>query len=458
MRWIAICAILVSFPLFFTWLGQGGTKRRNQALMAIGVMVFLAGTLQIDASPIAWRLWQGTVRGITISPVDTLGLALILTRRHSSTGLPFQVLLAIYALPVMISIAVASAPMAATFVFFQLLRMAILLIAVGGELARPGAVRHLLIGMSIGLMIQAGFVIEQKMSGVVQASGLMAHQNILGLMVELAVLPLIAAVMGGERNKLIYAGIAAGLICVASGGSRAAVALLGAGIVVLALVSLARSATPRKFQIIGLGMLAVGLFAALSLATLKDRFGEASLVSQETQRAALERAARAMASAHPFGVGANHYVTAANTQGYASEAGVAWSTNNRAAPVHNAYLLARAETGWFGQFALMTLLIVPAAAGIRLAFRNRKGIAGEITLGAAVAIALVGVHNTVEYAWHVYNPQAIFFLNMAIIAGMIRAGRIERQALRKRKNIGSAGRRPHAISDFSRQAGHLAIP
>lgn len=433
MRWIAIALILLSLPVFIAWLGKR-EDRRDHALIAIGVMVFCSGALKIDASPISWPMWGGTAKGITISPVDTMALALLATRKRLPAGLPFWPLLAFYLVPMVFSIAFAGAPMASTFPVFQLFRMAILFAAVGGELERPGAFRKLLIGLSIGLIIQAGFVIYQKLTGVVQASGTHGHQNILGLMVEMAALPIFAAILAGERNKIVYLGILAALITVAGGGSRASTALLAAGLALVLLVSLIRKPSPRKFQILGIGVLAGALFAALALASLKDRFGDTSMVTEEEQRAAFERAASAMASDHPFGVGANQYVTVANTQGYAEAAGVAWNQANRAAPVHNSYLLARAETGWAGQLALIALILVPAVAGFSFAFRNRKNPSGELALGCAIALFVVSAHLNYEYAWHMYHPQAIFFLNLAMIAGIIRATRLERKAeQRKRK-------------------------
>src|SRR5690606_16038659 len=126
------------------------------------------------------------------------------------------------------------------------------------------------------------------------------------------------------------------------------------------------------------------------------------------------------------------YVTTANAEGYSAAAGVSWGGNNRSAMVHNAYLLARAETGWAGQFALIALLLIPPVVGIRFAFMHRKRAPAGIILGAAVGILAIAVHNIYEYAWHTQQPQALFFIDLAIIAGIIRAHRVERRAPHKR--------------------------
>ena len=62
-----------------------------------------------------------------------------------------------------------------------------------------------------------------------------------------------------------------------------------------------------------------------------------------------------MIADHPLGVGANQYVIVANTGGYSARAGVPWNTDERAAPVHDAYYLVTAELGFLGLFGLCRL-------------------------------------------------------------------------------------------------------
>ncbi|WP_432199788.1 O-antigen ligase family protein [Erythrobacter sp. W53] len=422
MRWVALAVILASLPAFIAYL-QASKARRDHALIAIGALCFAAGTLQADAALYTWPMWNGTVRGMLISPIDTLAIALIVTRAKQSIYGPFMALIALFAIPILVSISVSSVPLGSTFTLFQVLRMLLVVIAVTGELTRPGAIRSLLIGLSLGLMAQGGFVIYQKLTGVVQASGSLSHQNILGMMVELAILPLIAAVLEGEKSKWIYGGVFAGLIVVAGGGSRGTMAFVVAGIAVLILLSLIRNNSPRKMKIVGAAVAASLVFVPLGYATLKERFGEYSFVTSEDERNAFNRAATAMADDHPLGVGANLYVTVSNTQGYADRAGVNWNFGSRAAPVHNAFLLARAETGWAGQISLVLLFSVPLIIGLRIAFRNRQGMFGGIALGSAVAILALTVHNNFEYVWFIEQPQRIFFINMAIIAGCVQSYR-----------------------------------
>lgn len=428
MRFVAIALILLSLPLFVALLNQH-RARRDWALFALGAMLFLVGTLQVDAALVTWRLWQGISRGIFISPIDTLSLALIMTRSGRRSPVHLWWVMPIYIAPSLLSLTVSYMPMATVFISMQILRVAIMVYALAGELHRPAALRSLFGGIATGLIIQSGFVIEQKLSGMVQAKGTADHQNILGLMVEMAVIPLMALVLEGERRKLAYAGVVAALVVVAGGGSRATMGFTAAGIATVMLLSLLRKVTARKTKFLGLSVLASLLIVPLGAATLMDRFDNRSITAEDAERPAFERAARAMAADHPFGVGANNYVMVANEQGYSQRAGVSWGGGNLAAPVHNAYLLTRAETGWFGEFVMLVVLFVPIVAGLRIGFSDRQRPVIGMALGCATAAMVAALHSNYEYAWHLESVQRLFFVNLAVLSACLAI----RQRLRRQQ-------------------------
>lgn len=422
-----IAAVLASMPVFMGLL-RGFPRYRPWAFAALGAMLFLSDNLQLNGWIVGWPIWNGFVRGILITPADALALALVLTRRPVPARLPFWGVLAVYGTILTLSLLSASIPVATMFAIWQFGRVLLLFTAIGGEAHRPEMRGGLLAGLALGLMLQAGVVVSQKLGGVVQAPGTMPHQNILGMMTELALFPLIAALLGGDRRKVLLVGIAAALVIVAGGGSRAATAFAGGGIVMLTLLSLARRATPVKMRIVGLGVAAMAVATPLAILTLKDRFGNSSMVTQEEQRSAFRPAAQSMAADHPFGVGANLYVLISNKGGYAARAGVDWNETNRSKPVHDAYLLARAETGWLGEFAFIAMLVVPMIAGLRYAYSRREGPGGEVALGASLGLAVNLVHNNFEYAAFTYNVLGLLMVNFALIAGVLRASRLAKAA------------------------------
>jgi len=427
MRFVALGIILASLPLFVIWL-QSGQRNRDLAMTLLGALVFFGGSLQLDAAIVSWPMWPGISQGILVSPVDTLALALLVTRKPRGKWLPFTGLMASYLAVLALSATYSSIPMASMFSVWDFSRVFLVFLAVGGELSRPTAYPALLRGFSFGLLVQAGYVIREKLTGVVQATGTLSHQNLLGMMTELVFLNLLAALLEGERSRLILLGILAGAIVIAGGGSRATLGLLGAASLLLIMLSLIRKSTPSK---IAMAAAAAGVLLAavpFAMLTLESRFGTLSVTTEETERDAMERAARAISRDHPFGIGANLYTVVANEGGYSQRAGVSWGGGNLAVPAHNAYLLVRAELGYHGQAVLLLLLLLPIAGGLIHAFRHRRLRCDGWTLGPAAALGAIALHSSYEFNAVVYSVQLPLAINIAIVAGRIRASRIERAA------------------------------
>ena len=418
MRFIALAVIIILLPVFVSWLRQSVTAR-PLAITFVALSAFLSGVVKLDASIITWPMWTGTVRGITISVVDMLALALIITRARRPVYRPFTWIIVAYLVVVSISTIGASVPMASSFYVFQILRVLIIVWAIVPELFFPKALAAVLNGFGLGLIIQASYVIFQKATGVVQAHGTMIHQNTLGFMTELALFPLMASLVAGDSSKSIKLGVVSGLIIIAGGGSRATLLISSVGVLVFILLSLAQRSTPTKTRIAGAMLFAGVIVTPLAMTTMSSRFAGSSVFTEEAQRTAMARAARDMASDHYLGAGANLYVTEANLQGYSQRAGVTWGGATRAAPVHNAYLLARAETGWLGQVLFLGLFIIPMLAGLRHAFKYRTSLDGSIALGSAVALGATAIHSNYEFVAQTYNPQLLIFLNIALCGGMV---------------------------------------
>lgn len=419
MRFVALALLLASIPLLIAMLRQS-PRLRPWALAAVGLLLFLGDTVRVTALVYGWPYWAGIAKGIVLSPIDTISIALIVTRRSTPGPTPFWGVFAIYGATVLMSLIVSQNPMATLFYVSRLASVLLLFGALAGEFHRADSRKGLLSGVALGLILQAGMVVYQKGTGAVQATGFMYHQNILGMMAELGLMLLLTALLTGERRKLVIAGVLAAGFIVAGGGSRGAMALAAGGAAVLILLSLIRDVTPAKMKVLGIAMLGLAVATPVAIVTLKDRFGNASILTQEDQRSKFEKAARMIAADHPLGVGANNYVSVANASGYAERAGAAWNFNNRSAPVHNAYLLARSETGWLGELAFILMLVWPAMRGFHFAFANRRGLAGDLALGSAVAISMVVIHNNFEFQVFSSNVLGLLMVHSAVIVGQIR--------------------------------------
>lgn len=425
MTFILALIMLMSVPLFVTLLKMQ-PHHRLWAFTGIALAP-LVPDLPVLGYLYGWPSWLGTVKGLAISLGDALAIALLLTRRDYRKGAPFWPLLLFYAFSLVTSIFASSNWTATVFVWWQFARMLLLFAVIFGE-AHVSKIRdHLMIGFALGLIYQSFFVASAKLSGVVRAGGTFDSPNMLGMVVELSVVTLIGAILAGNRSKLTYSGAVAGLICAAGTGSRATLAFAVSAIGALLLISLIRRLTPRKLKILSITVLGLAITSPFALKTLNDRFQGSTMAAPDETRLAFEDAARSMAADYPIGVGANMFTWVSIREEYAANAGVSWRAEDRSKPVHNAYLLARAETGLHGQFALILMLVIPMLAAFRTAFSNRKIMSGELALGCACGLLAHIVHNNWEFDFHSYEVQSILFINIGIIASLSQRARMPKK-------------------------------
>lgn len=446
MRFVGIVLVLLSIPGFIALL-RGYPQYRKYCYAAIGFMPFGITIINSDAALISWPAWTGYSKGIIVSLVDTLSLAMIVTTRGSLKRLPFIGLIVGYFLAAIVSIFFSDLWMSSSFYVFQVLRFGLVFVAVANFAGNPRAVHWLALGLAAGAIWEAYISISQKLGGAVQATGTMGHQNLLGLMMHFVTLPLLALLLAGERSKLVMVGTLASLIAVALGASRGALAFVALGLLLLLLLSLTRNATPHKWKIVGLGVLAAILVVPVAIKTLDGRFGDEEVYNgPDGEREAFNRAANAIWNDHPMGVGANQYVVTANSRGYNDRAGVAAVYASRSAKVHNMYLLAAAETGWLGIIMLISLFVWPILRGFSFVFARRRDARGDIVLGATVAVLVTALHGFYEWVFFTVNAQYIFAISLGIIAGSIRARGSERRPRQLGDRASAKSRRRQVVN------------
>ncbi|HET6526087.1 O-antigen ligase family protein [Sphingopyxis sp.] len=420
MRIVGILLVLLSIPTFVALL-RTFPRQRKWAYLGVGLLPFVVSALNLDAALINWAGWPGYAKGIVLSLLDTLAMAILVTNAAPFRKLPLAGVFVFYLLAAMLSVAMSTLPMSSAFYVFQLVRVFLVFAAVASFAGQPGAVRWLCFGLALGATFQAVMTIDQRMSGAVQAAGTMGHQNLLGLMLHFVTLPLLALLLAGERSKLIMTGVVAALLAVALGASRGAIGFVAIGLALLFLLSLVRRSTPHKWKITGLAVLAMAVVVPITISSFHERFASRPIYDgPDGERLAFERAAKAMWNDHPLGVGANQYVVTANSDGYSERAGVTWSYASRSTNVHNMYLLTGAELGWIGLASLVLLFAWPVLRGLSFAFRNRKDPRGDVVLGASIAIFVTALHGIVEWIFVTGHAQYVFAISMGIIAGNIR--------------------------------------
>ena len=424
MTLLLAIAILCSIPVFVALL-NGNERNRLWAFSGVALVPLLASA-PVQGYFYGWPTWHGTVLGIAVTFGDALAIALLITRREGRKNLPFWPFFAFYGFSLFTSIFGSVNLTATAFVWWQFARMLLLFAVVGGEGHRVDVRNSLLTGLALGLIYQAAHVIPQKLTGQVQAAGTFGSQNLFGMVLELAILPLVGAALAGFKNKLIIPGILAGLVCVAGTGSRATIVFTGAAVFALLIASLLRKSTPRKLKAMGFAALGLAIASPLALMTLNQRFEGGSYVTEEDTRATFEDAARAMAADHPVGVGANMFVWISIQEDYAERAGVNWLPQNRSKPVHNAYLLARAETGWHGEIAIILMLVIPMLTAFKVAYSDRSNPTGELALAIAFGLLANIIHNNWEFDLHSAPVQMMLFINFGLVAALSRQTRADK--------------------------------
>jgi O-antigen ligase len=439
MRYVAILVVLLSYPGFVHLL-RTNPRYRHWAYFFLGMLPFVIHVWELDSAWVNWAAWPGYAKGIILTVMDTLALAIIMTQRRPRGVPPLMGFVALYIAAVALSIAMAGIWVASTFYLFQMLRVALVMAAVAKIAADPRALTWIGRGLAAG-MIYAGVVtIQQKFNGVFQAPGTMGHPNQMGMVAHFALLPILGMLLAGSRSRVLMLGVAASLVVIVLGASRATIGFAGMGVGLVLMLSMFRRVTPHKKRMFGLAAVAMLVATPFLLNSVGKRLAQQiEHASDYDERAAFERAAMMMWNDNPMGVGANNYVVVANGQGYSARAGVTWSGGSRATNVHNTYLLIAAETGWAGLLTYVALLGAVIWTGWRFAFRQRSDPRGDIALGSTIALVVMAIHSKYEWITVTYQVQYVIAISIGIIGGLVRARELEtRQARRDRADARNA--------------------
>lgn len=370
--------------------------------------------------------WPGHVAGFEFSLLDGIALALYFALPSSREPLPFKLSMALYFVATVASVFQADVPIAALFYVWQLARMFLVYAAVTKACADSRVPIAIIKGMAIGLILEAGYVIFQRFAlGMLQARGSLSAQNFLGLVSHFAVFPVFALLLARGQGRLISGAVLAGVVVELFTTSRATVGLAVFGYTSLFMISALRRWTTRKARIMMFGLAAISLAAPVAFISFQTRFTKEESQSwyqagEVDERILFDRVAAKMLADHPFGVGPNHYVIAANHDGYNVEEHIPLSQDNLLAIVHNIYWLVADESGYAGVITFIFLLLQPLIVAFRCGWRNRGDVRGDLLLGIGVSLLIVYLHSQYEWIFISFQAQYMFSLDLAIIVGLAR--------------------------------------
>lgn len=420
VKWaVLFLAVLMIFPAS-AWLRRN--PHRYKLIWGVfGFLPFgLAAIPQLDIALINWSTWPGYAKGVLFSAVDVAALAILFALPKAERPVPFRTPMLLYFAVVTLSALYAANTIPVLFYSAQLVRDFLIYYVVARAAADRKIIPPLLAGLTISLCMQAVLVLYQRYGlGMLQAHGSFEHQNLLGLVSNLVMLPLFALLLSGRRSWISVAGPIAGCIIAVMTTSRATVGLALMGMGLLYVLSMMRQLTQQKAAIGLLAIFAVAVLTPVAINSFEERFKGGPIEDGTyNERTAFIDTARGILDDHPFGVGANNFVIVANVGGYFDRAGVTSAVGSRSAHVHNIYWLTLAEIGYLGLAALLFLLFSPLKAAFVCGWRHRADRRGDLLLGLGVSLLVLYVHCYYEWIFFLADVQYIFAINLGLVAGL----------------------------------------
>ena len=420
MKWVFLLALIVMTPALAAHL-RGQPRHILPAGFMLGLLIFLIGPLDLYVAPISWAGWPGPVKGLEVSVLDGLAVAIIAATRPIKTPLMLKLALGIYAIAILVSTLMSGQYQPCIFYAWQLFRAVLVYQAVARATAGYSDFPiRVLYGLGLGLAFEAFTATSQYIGGDSQAGGHFGHQNLLGMASLLVALPIFALLLAGHRTKFAIGILVCEAVIVFAGGSRAAIGLFGIGLFICIFLSIWHRSSGRKTMICGLAFLGLACTAPVMMLAVERRSEQARLSSNE-EREQFNKAARMIIADHPLGVGANRYVIVANLGGYSERAGVPWNVSERSAPVHNFYYLVAAELGLLGFIGLIALLAGIILTGIRALKRVAWSERSELLVGVTASAIVASGYFAFEWVAMTFHIHYLFAINTGMLVALAAA-------------------------------------
>lgn len=433
MKWIFLAGLMILVPTLVALL-RGQPRLLPPLAFAIGLTPFLIAPFHLYAAPISWAYWQGPVKGVEVTLLDAIAIAVLFVTRPVRFPRGPKIGLGVIGIAVLISSLAAGTLFPCFFYAWQLARAALLTVAVARLTASSKeAPVAILTGVGAGVVAAALSATWAHLHGAVQTGGFLGHQNTLGIISHFASIPAFALLLAKRRTGLALVILAAEVLILYAGGSRGTIGLFAIGMVICAGLSLRHRKSGRKAAILA-GFAVLGLVAAPVMLAAIERRPQDEIASSNAEREAFKAAARLIIADHPLGIGADRYVLVANIGGYSDKAGVPWNNTEREAPVHNSWLLITAELGYLGLIGFLILVGSCAVYGIRALSRIEHGERADLLVGITTALIVVALHSCFEWITMTYLVHYFFAMAAGMLFGL--AGTAEARGVARRNRSG----------------------
>jgi O-antigen ligase len=422
MAFINLVLSVALFAVLTSWLKANPAKHAmvwfclGAAMMAYSIVPQLGFTIMSGTFP-------GHTDGFEVTLLDVVGLSYIASKAGDKRpyNIPFRSVMIAYFLVVTLAVPFAYYYKASLFYVFQLLRIYLFYKAVFiGSMDKKNFTAFLK-GLAFGMTAEMFIVFYQRFgTGDIQPDGTFGHQNLLGFACNAVLGVSIVSILLGDRPTSRWVSAGGALMTAAVTGSRGVVAFAFTLLATTYLQSLFHGSSSRKIKIGVAGVVAASILLPVAIIQLQMRFENEKIVFGNEQgefkdydeRAAYIKAAQAMVSDNPFGIGPNNFVVVANVDGYYERARVLPTSGSRGGHVHNIYYLTLGEIGYPGLIALVCLFAVPVWKGFGVARKHRGSKDAEMAGGLATALAICYAHSWVE--WIIVTSSAQYFVAMLL--------------------------------------------
>jgi O-antigen ligase len=389
------------------------SKLRLYLLMLLGFLPFY---WDYTLNPISFELYRGDSRGLEVTLFDVLAFVLWIALPSSKDPSPYRAARWLYLFAVVLSLTQCAEILYGLFGLWKVLRMYFALAVVNRAVQDPAAIRALLNGLAAGALYQLPTVVRQRyLDHYHQTPGVFAHQNTLGLALNLMLPPCVALTLSGSKRWLPKLATLLGPIVVVFSLSRGSLGAMVLGYGLTYMFSAKRRFTGRKFAFAAVGVLAAAALAIRAGQTIINRFESAPEASAQG-RWLFNRVALAMLEDNPIGIGINHFAYMVLKGRYFEMTG----RDREGGIDHNIYLLTGAELGYIGLFAFLWIVIQPIVVAFRGARQARSDVRGDLMMGLGCGMLAFNLQGYLEWAWRQTPLQQIFWIILGITAGLAR--------------------------------------
>jgi len=363
--------------------------------------------------------YRGDSRGIEVTTVDLMALTLWIAQRTRGKlpgGLaPFAIPRWFYFAAALASLSATPDVLRSTYSVWKLARMFAYFSILAGAFREVTLARAFLDGLGAGVLWQGWLSLYQKYAlHAVRVIGSQSHPNSLAMLVNLISPTAFALMLGGQGRPWTWGVVALAAMCDVFSLSRGGMMMFVLASALVAVVSMARGPSAHKVKV--LSMIGFGGALALlkSIDTIIQRFLLAPKES-ELARKLFNKAAKAMADEHPFGIGINMYSFVLDHGGYADRLNIEPGDRNGIA--HHIYWLTAAETGYVGVTAYVLMLLTVFFSAVRLGFR--KGVEGEVGVGIAAGLLVTYMQGFAEWIARQTTMAYAFWGLAAVVSGLL---------------------------------------